>query len=255
MYEKMPKYVELYSELRQAILHGEYHAGSFLPTENELVEKYNVSKTTVRHAVKLLRDNKLVEVKQGSGTRILPFEQETVIGQKYNVPDAVTSILVQYSTSGAGEVHNTKAVIDKIPASAKVAEALNIKENEPVYRLQRLQLVDGLPFGYMVNYISQEMAPDFLSKGDLIINLYGHLNRHYGYNVTDISETINASIAGFMEAQYLQVDAGTPLIVLQRIAKDGDKVLEYCETVVRPDIFHMTVKVTSPVGTEIVPYG
>ena len=258
MCAKMPKYVELYSQLRQAIVHGEYPVGSFLPTENELVEQYNVSKTTIRHAVKLLKDHDLVEVRQGSGTKILPMEQEAVTGKKYSIPDSDTMVAVQYITSGAGEVNNTKATIDRIPASESVARALKVAPGSMVYRLQRLQLVDGTVFGYMVNYLSEESAPDLLAKGELLTDLYGHLFRNYGTRVDDIEETVDAMTAGFMEAQYLQVETGTPLLILRRIARgiaNGKKgPVEYCETTVRPDVFRMTVKITSNEDSSVEPF-
>lgn len=258
MCAKMPKYIELYSELRQAITRGEYPVGSFLPTENELVAKYSVSKTTVRHAVSLLKEHELVEVRQGSGTKILPMEQETVTGKKYSIPDSATSIFVQYLTQGAGEVTNTKAAIDRIPAPEAAAHALKLEPGTAVYRLQRLQLADGIVFGYMVNYISEDCAPDLISKGELLTGLYSYLSQNYGALVDHIEETVDAITAGFMEAQYLQVKAGTPLLLLRRTASgvtNGIRgPIEYCETTVRPDIFRMTVQITSGKATGAEPF-
>lgn len=242
---KMPKYIEVYSRLRQEILRGEYPPGSFLPTENELVEKYSASKTTVRHAVKLLREQALVDVKQGSGTKVLAMEQETVQGKKYNIPDTETSVLVRYVTGGSGEVHNTKAVIDQVPAGEAAAKILKVPVGSLIYRMQRLQLVDGIPFGYMVNYLSPATYPDLLSKGELLTDLYGFLFKHYNTAVTSIEESIDAMSAGFMEAQFLQVEIGAPLLLLKRTATDQNTVVEYCETTMRPDIFHMTIKIAS----------
>lgn len=247
MSAKMPKYIELYSKLRHSILDGEFPVDSFLPTENELMDRYQVSKTTIRHAVKLLKEHNMVEVRQGSGTKILPLEQELVAGTKYQTPGASTSVLIRYNTKGSGEVHNTRAVIDTVPADGMIAEALEIPPETMVYRLQRLQLVDGAAYGYMVNYITLNMAPDLPSKGEIITDLYGHLYKHYGIEIHDIEETVDSIVAGFMEAQYLQVDAGTPLIILHRVAKSKTTPVEYCETTVRPDLYKMIVKITSPI--------
>ena len=45
MCAKVPRYIEIYSDLRLAILNNQYLPGSFLPTENELMEQFNASKT------------------------------------------------------------------------------------------------------------------------------------------------------------------------------------------------------------------
>lgn len=246
MCAKMPKYAELYTQLRHAILSGEYQAGTFLPTENELMKIYDASKTTVRHAIKILREHNLVEVRQGSGTKVLSMEHKTVTGSKYNNPGSSTSIHVQYSADGNGTINNTKAVIDTLPAPEHVAKALNLQVGDPVYRLQRLQLVDTTTFGYMVNYLPKTLVPNLNEKEDVFTGLYDLLFRSYGIQITDATETVDAISAGFMEAQYLQVEISTPLLLLKRIASCKNGPAEYCETTVRPDIFHMTIHVASP---------
>lgn len=254
MNTNMPRYVAVYSELRQAILRGEYPPDSFLPTENELVRIFNASKTTIRHAVQLLKEQNMVEVRQGSGTKILPLEQETVRGKKYNIPDADTAVLVRYLTNGAGEVHNTKAVFDECPSGEAAAKALGLAPGDPVFRLQRLQLVDGIPFGYMVNYLSPRTFPDLLTKGELMTDLYGFLARNYQVKVNAIEESIDVIAAGFMEAQFLQTEIKTPLLLLKRVAKDKNRVVEYCETTIRTDLFQMTIKITSKELMKAAPF-
>lgn len=245
MCAKVPRYIEIYSNLRLAILNNQYLPGSFLPTENELMEQFNASKTTIRHAVQLLREQGLVDVRQGSGTRITAMEQKTVTGKKYNLPDSETSVHVRYLTDGSGEVHNTKAVFDLVPAPPSAAKVLGVPVGSEIYRLQRLQLADGVPFGYMVNYLSPVTFPDLSSKGELLTDLYGFLNKHFGVMVDQIEETIDTINAGFMESQFLQTDIGVPLLLLKRTASGNGKVVEYCETTIRPDIFQMTIQLVS----------
>lgn len=241
---KMPKYAELYSALRHDILHGKYSVDSFLPTENELMDIYHVSKTTIRHAIAMLRDNHMVEVRQGSGTKVLPLEKEAVIREKYSMPDTQTQVFVRYETDGPGKVNNTRAVIDVLNASEVIAKGLQIDPGMPVYRLQRIQSVDDMPFGYMVNYLPQPRFPDLLSAGEISTDLYGHLNRSYGVQVTTIQEEVGTMLSGFMEAQFLHVEPGTPLLVLRRVADSDDGPIEYCETFIRPDVFRLTVRMT-----------
>lgn len=253
MCAKMPKYAELYTQLRHAILSGEYPAGAFLPTENELMKIYGASKTTIRHAIKILREHNLVEVKQGSGTKVLSIEHKTVTGSKYNNPGSSTTVHVQYTAEKNGTITNTKAVIDTLPAPEHVAKALNLQTGDPVYRLQRLQLVDTTTFGYMVNYLPKALVPNLNEKEEVFTGLYDILLRSYGIQIINAQETVDAISAGFMEAQYLQVEISTPLLLLKRIASCENGPVEYCETTVRPDIFHMTINVKSP-GHEAAVY-
>ena len=64
MDKNAPKYVSVYNAIKADILSSKYPTDSFLPPENELMEIYGVSRTTIRNAVNLLRDEHIVEVHQ-----------------------------------------------------------------------------------------------------------------------------------------------------------------------------------------------
>lgn len=86
-----PAYVKVYSRLKNEINKGTYPVGGFLPKECELEKIYQVSRTTVRNAVKMLVQEGLVEVRQGSGTRVLNHKAI----QNYNKVTSVTESLMK----------------------------------------------------------------------------------------------------------------------------------------------------------------
>lgn len=57
---------EVYNQLKDAILTEKFKAGDKLPSERELIEMFQVSRTVVREAIKILEANQFVEVKQGA---------------------------------------------------------------------------------------------------------------------------------------------------------------------------------------------
>ncbi|MCD0443145.1 FCD domain-containing protein [Glycomyces sp. A-F 0318] len=60
------------AELVQRIVRGDYAPGSALPPEPALCDLFSVSRTVVREAVKVLQEKGLVQIRQGSGTTVLP---------------------------------------------------------------------------------------------------------------------------------------------------------------------------------------
>jgi DNA-binding FadR family transcriptional regulator len=60
-------------QLRDAILDGRYRAGDKLPPERELAEEFQVNRTSVREAIKVLEGLGLVAVRQGDGATVLPL--------------------------------------------------------------------------------------------------------------------------------------------------------------------------------------
>ena len=64
------KYQDVYCQLK-ADIYTKYPLGSFLPPELELMQIYNTSRTTIRRAVSILRDEHILDVRQGRGTQVL----------------------------------------------------------------------------------------------------------------------------------------------------------------------------------------
>lgn len=54
--------------LQEMIVRGEFRAGEALPTENEMAEQFQVSRTVVRDAIRVLATKGLVEIRHGVGT-------------------------------------------------------------------------------------------------------------------------------------------------------------------------------------------
>src|SRR5215469_1564507 len=64
----IPLYFQIEQELASLIASGALAPGSQLPSEEELVQSYGVSRTTVRKAVQELDRLGLIEIRRGRGT-------------------------------------------------------------------------------------------------------------------------------------------------------------------------------------------
>ena len=64
------KRLQLYETIKSDIASGIYSPGSFLPNELELAEKYGYARNTVRPALAMLEDDKIIESLKGRGRRI-----------------------------------------------------------------------------------------------------------------------------------------------------------------------------------------
>src|SRR6185295_13098919 len=61
------------AQLRDAILDGRFRSGQRLPPERELAEEFQVNRTSVREAIKVLEGLGLVTVRQGDGATVQPL--------------------------------------------------------------------------------------------------------------------------------------------------------------------------------------
>ena len=63
-----PLYQQVAAAIRQGIANGEFPPGAPLPSEAQLIERYEVSRPTVRNAIAALRSEGLIEVRHGKGS-------------------------------------------------------------------------------------------------------------------------------------------------------------------------------------------
>ncbi|MEN3541040.1 GntR family transcriptional regulator [Microbispora sp. ZYX-F-249] len=86
--EKDPRWRVIATDLRAAILDGRYPPGGALPSEPELVRKYEVSRPTVRKAIDTLVSEGLAYVMRGRGSFVRPMpERRAIIITDRNRPD------------------------------------------------------------------------------------------------------------------------------------------------------------------------
>jgi GntR family transcriptional regulator len=80
----IPRYIQIANELKKGITHGIYPINSQLPTEYELCETLNVSRFTVREAIRILSTQGLVHRRPRSGTVVSALPDETRYTQGVN---------------------------------------------------------------------------------------------------------------------------------------------------------------------------
>lgn len=240
MTKKTPRYVAIYHELKSDIVSKKYPVGSYLPTETELEQLYGASRTTIRNAVAMLRDEHLVDVKQGKGTEVLPTIKRSTDFQFAHLNSSVC-VTNTFLVDGAEELSSQAATIDVAEADSTVSAALGLELGERVYRLQRVKIVDKQVFCYSVSYVPCAIAPGLERYNGEITLLYKFLRETYGVIYTTSRMGVTAVSAGFLHSKLLNVAEGTPLLMNTRVAYTEDKPFEYNESVFRPDIMQITI--------------
>ncbi|MGL5436763.1 MAG: GntR family transcriptional regulator [Lachnospiraceae bacterium] len=240
MDKNSPKYIAVYNQIRSEIFASKYEAGSFLPPEGELIDKYGVSRTTIRRAVNMLKVEGLVDVQQGRGTEVLPV---TMFDTSYNFFSIKSSASVtsRFTIEGKYNTSSQGAIIDIIPAELKIAKALNVPPGTDVYRLQRVKLINDEVFCYVTSYVLTTLAPDLEQYSGQIYFLYKFLVDHYNISYEYGQDIISADIAGFVESRLLNIKMGAPLLIFKRITYSNNIPFEYSESINRGDLLEIVV--------------
>jgi GntR family transcriptional regulator len=229
-----PKYYIVKRHLLDLI--GSLPPGSPLPTERTLTADLQTSRTTVRQALgELVGDGRLVR-RQGSGT--------FVAEPKISWPLQMTSFTEQAAANGF--VASTELLsAERIKADPDSVVRLKLTSTAPVYRIERLRLVDGTPMAVETSHLSAQRFPGLIKELQRTSSLYRVLSETYDVVPASADETIETAAASPREAELLHTDTGSPMLVLSRHSFDADgEPVEWVRSWYRGDRYTFVARLT-----------
>lgn len=188
--------------------------GAQLPTEPELCRMFGATRYALRRAVEALAVDGKLRVEQGRGTFV-----ETASKLSYRVGRRARfrQNLLSQGVEPDGQIISEEIV----PASAVLAEALNLSEGAPLHRLQQRSLADGVPIYLGAIYVSALRFPDW---PDYVRQGMSATEAYRAYGITDYfrgSTTVHARRARDDEASLLQQHADQPVLVVRKVDVDN----------------------------------
>jgi DNA-binding FadR family transcriptional regulator len=127
---------QIVDELREGILSGELANGSRLPAERELAERYGVSGSTIREAVRVLATVGLVDVRHGAGT-FVTAESDTMVGL------AIASV-VRLEGVGVTEVLGMLGALLRNAAQWAAERATDVEIDSLRQAAEKLAVIDNV---------------------------------------------------------------------------------------------------------------
>ena len=209
---RTPRYQPIADALTERIVDGGEAAGRLLPSEASLSEEFAVSRVTVRRALEQLRDNGLIDSRQGLGWFVAGAPVRQPLGE-------LDTVEQQLAATGA---ISTRQILDFafIDAPARVAAVLG---EERVLEVRRLNLADGEPFARVTVWCPEGLGSRF-SRRDVEARPFYEI---LGVKVGGAEQTIGAAAASDVDAALLGVPPGSPVLVCERTTRrdDGSAVL------------------------------
>jgi GntR family transcriptional regulator len=143
---KAPRYQQIAATLRARIESGDLAPGEALPSEAEMLELFDVSRITIRNAIKLLRAAGLITTEQGRPTRVRPgFGGTDADRFAFDPAIARTSDGSGFTTWDSQDWSTVEPDSHYRATIAHHARALNLAAAEPVFILERhLQHATGI---------------------------------------------------------------------------------------------------------------
>ncbi len=202
------------NDLRRAILAGEFSIGSKLPNEEQLCERFNVSRVTIREAVRGLIEDGFVIRRQGSGTYVT---RRPLLRNSLDVNFSYTEYL-----EGSG-LRAGRRILGKrtMPADERIAETLGLTPGSTVAEIRRIRTADRRPAVYSVDVLPASIVDLVRDREALRGSLYRLLTAA-GHSVDHGEAIVAPTVADRDTARFLDVVVGTPLQYLRQVDYDAD---------------------------------
>jgi GntR family transcriptional regulator len=203
----MPLYAQVEQALRSR-LGTELHPGDQLPTEDELIAEFGVSRITVRRAIQNLANEGLVEKQAGRGS----FAAEPKITQPLT---GLTGFVEDMEAQGRTVSADVRLVIETA-ADAGVRNALGLALGEPVVMIERVRLADGRPVSFDRTWLPAPIGQQ-VAAADLVTEpIFAVLEDTLDIPLVEATYVLEAVVADAEVADALACEPGDPVFRITR---------------------------------------
>jgi len=223
--------IPLYFQLKEILLKRILNAtsGDMLPTENMFCDIFQISRPTVRQAIKELEKEGYLYRQKGKGT----FVAEKKVTQDFLL--VLKSFNDEMQEKGLNPT--TKVLEFKVEKpDERIRGMLHLQAEHRVIRLRRLRAVDSSPMVLVLTFLPEKDLADFLSKDMVNDNLYRIIEEDYGYRIDKAERRLEPRIAGEYEAKMLQIRPGSPVQYIETVTYlDNGRPIEFSLATYRGD--------------------
>jgi GntR family transcriptional regulator len=157
-----PMYRQIAQDLRQQIESGGLPSGGKLPTEQQLSEKYQASRNTVRDAIRWLTRRTLVETRPGQGTfvakRPTPFVITLGADQETGLRDGEANAAFSEVEERWRTATTSKLKVEIQSATGNIKERLRVPDGTPVISRRQERYIDGAPWSLQTTVYPMELV-------------------------------------------------------------------------------------------------
>ncbi|WP_344149623.1 GntR family transcriptional regulator [Kribbella yunnanensis] len=243
----VPAYRQVAADLRGKISDGTYPAGAKLPSERTLIGAYDVSRITIREAIAVLRSEGLVVAEHGRGVFVRATASVVRLSRTRLSKAARDANQAYFLGDATANSFNptVQVTIRFEEASPDHAAVLDVPAGSELLVRERLMLADGQPM-----QLATSRLPRDLTRGTQAEEMdtgpggiYSRLEEA-GYKPSRYTELVKTRMPNRDETTALQLRAGVPVLVVQRVAYDSSgRPIEVNEMTLTGDRYELVYEI------------
>lgn len=225
---KAPLWQQVLSDLEQRLAAGEYD--DRFPTDKELVERYDVSRHTVREAVRHLKARGIIQRQRGRGSFVREGGLAQPLGTLFSLFRAVED---------AGMVQRSEVLALGRARDTRAAARFGLEPDTLLVHLERLRLADDEPLALDTVWLPPDVGEPLLELDFRHTALYDELAKHTGLRIESGDEHVTAIAPTPDVREVLELDDDEGVLRIERHGMIGDRLVECRVTLVRGSRFSL----------------
>ncbi|MBU6113437.1 GntR family transcriptional regulator [Mammaliicoccus lentus] len=224
--KSLPLYKRVANQIKEDIVSYGLTGGDMIPSEQKIADTYNVSRVTVRQAIKLLTEKDILYSVQGSGTYIKGQKIEYDI---FNV-QSFTAEMSEMNKNFINKILNFQL---KTP-SPYIQEILDLSEDDKIFFVERLRYTNNEPYILEESYLPASIFPD-LSIEVMENSLYEYI-KDKNLTIKERKSEISPTMPNENTKKLLRLEDDVPILIMNNLSMFQDTTkFEYTKIYFNPN--------------------
>ena len=224
------KYLTIYNEILSKIENGLYPSNTKLPSENELMEQYNVSRDTIRKSLNLLEDSGHIHKIKGKGSLILDIN-------KFNFPVSGITSFKELTQNMGVKSETIVQELECVRPNKFLKAQLDLNDEAEVWKVIRVRKIDGKRIILDKDFFNKEFVPS-LTEEICKDSIYEYIEKGLGLRISFAKKEITVQQCTEEDKKYLDCEKYNMIVVVKSYTYLNDTSLfQYTESRHRPDKF------------------
>ncbi|MCR1975546.1 trehalose operon repressor [Clostridium sporogenes] len=224
------KYLTIYNEISNKIENNKIQSGEKLPSENEMMKEYNVSRDTIRKALNLLESNGYIQKVKGKGSFVIDIN-------KFDFPVSGLTSFKELSTKMGVESNTLVKELKLMKPDNFLMKQLNLSKNDDVWKVIRVREINNKKIILDKDFFNKKYVP-LLTKDICKNSIYEYLENELGLKISFAKKEITVQQATQEDKSYLDFENYNMIVVVKNyIYLDDMSLFQYTESRHRPDRF------------------
>ncbi|ARK28959.1 trehalose operon repressor [Halalkalibacter krulwichiae] len=224
------KFQVIYEDLAKKIQDGSIKTNELLPSENELADKYETSRETIRKALKQLSEHGFIQKMQGKGSVVLDVS-------KINFP---ISGLVSFRELAEKMGKKSKTVVvtlEQKTMTSELQEQFQLKDPHEAWEVKRVREIEKERIILDKDFLLSSVVPG-LTTEICERSIYAYIENVLGLAISFAKKEITVEIPTEEDRDLLDLEGYDSIVVVKsHVYLDDTTLFQYTESRHRPDKF------------------